>query len=543
MTGAVPDVNGAGRDAIPLRRLPASWLAIGAFQVAKEFAFPIVVALVTRVRDGRVSGADAAVAAGVAALVAVGAVLRWRHVRWGIGDDRLVVVRGTFGSTRRELPLARIAGVSIEEPLLWRLAGLARLRVRTAAGAGDDAVLDAVPRAEVATVRALLTGARADAPVATVAAPVGDALDRAAGTAPAAAPEGTLLHRASTGDLALAGLTGGALAGIAAILAVAQRALDGLGLEDRLVDWLSQAMEPRLAALGIESALLLVGLGLVGVFVVALPLAAVLSVVRHAGLTVTREGATLARRAGLLDRSDRRIALATVQGVRLVAPPLQRALAGAALRVGTTGLAEGVPGQPDAGTGAVELVPLVRGAARARLAEAVLPGSAAHVEGAWSRVASVRVALLRALLALACAGAATAATAAWAPLPARVAWAAWLPVAVAAWWAVAHVAGRANAASGAAGDAAWLAARWGGWTRVTALARASSAEVAHRRAGPLQRRAGVCTLEVALGDGTSVVWPDVPVALADALERRVRAATTRTGAPPPGRDGSPAARG
>lgn len=522
-----------GPPAPALRHLPRSWLAVGALGALREFALPLAVGGLSRLRGG-VSPLDAALGAAALALVGVVAWVRWRSVRWGLVGERLVVHRGVVEKSRRELPLARIVGVQVEEPVAWRLLGLARLRVQTASGAGDDAVIDAVPRADVAALVATLTAHAHDGTVAgDDAAPAtdtpdprtspADALDARLGTAPPRS--GVLLHRASTTDLALAGLTGSALTGIGAIVAVLGRFLDDLGLDRRAIEWVGDRGAPLVESLGRELLPLLVVGGALALLVVALPLAAALSVVRHGNLVVTRERGAIVRRAGLLQRSERRSPADAVQGLRLVASPVRRLVRGAALRIVTAAPAGGDDDDEGAGGATLELVPLVRGEARIALAEAVLPGAGALLRAPWRRIGVARVAVWRAAIAGLVAIAAVAGAAPFLPAAWRVvAWLALVPVAV---LAALHVDGRRRTALAADTDAPLLGVAWGSVGRTTALVDPATAQSVVRSAGPLQRAAGLCTLRVALADGDDVVVPDVPVPEAEAIERRIRAATSR----------------
>mgnify|MGYP002783529847 CR=1 FL=1 len=523
----------ARADATALRRLPRAALVIGLLDTIRTTALPLVLGGAARLRDG-VSLTDAALA-GTAMLV-LGAIawIRWRSMRWGLLDGRLVVHRGVVEKSRREIPLVRIVGVQVEEPLSWRLLGLARLRVQTASGAGDDATIDAVPRADVATLVGTLTAhaphtgdvlvdAVVDREADAHAGPVvADALDARLGTASAA--RSIVLHRASVADLALAGLTGGALAGIGAILALFGRILDDLGLDRRVVEWIGERGTPFVDTIGRDAMLLVVTAVALGLLLISLPLAALLSIVRNGDLVVTRERGAIVRRAGLLNRTERRSPADAVQGIRLIASPVRRLVDGAALRI-VTAAPTTDDDDDDEASGTLELVPLVRGEARVHLARALFPAAGALLQSPWRRIGVARVALLRAVITVVLAIAVIGA--AWRLLPTRWAGVVWLalpPVIVAC---ALHVDGRRRTAIAPDGDGTLIGVSWGSIVRTSAIVDAATTQCLVRSAGPLQRRAGLCSLSISLADGDDIDVPDVPLDEADALERRLRAATTR----------------
>ena len=106
-----------------------------------------------------------AVIFGFALIVAAGFLvvhwLRWRSMRYGIGEREIVIESGIVGRNRRSIPFARIQDVDIERGPLQRLFGLARLRIETGGSAGEEGVLDSVAVGEAERLRAALRAARA----------------------------------------------------------------------------------------------------------------------------------------------------------------------------------------------------------------------------------------------------------------------------------------------------------------------------------------------------------------------------------------------
>lgn len=85
--------------------------------------------------------------------------IRWRSFTYRIGDGELVIADGVLHRKRRSIPFDRIQDVSIDQKLLARVFGLARVRIETGGGETDEAKLDSVTLAEAARLRSLLRGA------------------------------------------------------------------------------------------------------------------------------------------------------------------------------------------------------------------------------------------------------------------------------------------------------------------------------------------------------------------------------------------------
>jgi putative membrane protein len=117
------------------------------------------------------------------------AVLSWWRFRYRVAAGRLELHSGVVSHRVRTIQLDRVRGVDVTAPFLHRLLGLVRVEVEAAAGGGSKAELSlaAVSRAEAAELRKALLGAPA------------------AGEDEAAEPR--RLFRATPGLLALGGMT------------------------------------------------------------------------------------------------------------------------------------------------------------------------------------------------------------------------------------------------------------------------------------------------------------------------------------------------
>lgn len=113
----------------------------------------------------------------VAVIIAASLVARWigwTRFRYFVTGDAIRVERGLIGRTARSIPYQRIADVSIEQPALARMLGLAVVRFETGAGKGDEAELRFVSEAEAERLREMVRARKVGAPGAGEAAALAD---------------------------------------------------------------------------------------------------------------------------------------------------------------------------------------------------------------------------------------------------------------------------------------------------------------------------------------------------------------------------------
>ena len=206
------------------------------------------------------------------------AFLSWWRFRYRVTGGRLELHSGVFSRSVRTIPLERVRGIHATEPFLHRLLGLVRVDIEAAAGGERDAELSlpAVSRAQADALRETLlaSGPRASA------APV----------------EEVPLYRATPGRLAVAGATSLTyLFAPAAIVGVALNVADDL--PGRFVE---RAVEAGVDRFPTDA----MGLVLVGAAAVALVFvsAAIGSVIVDWDFTLRDEGERLTAVKGLLTR-------------------------------------------------------------------------------------------------------------------------------------------------------------------------------------------------------------------------------------------------
>ncbi len=386
------------------------------------------------------------------------AFLSWWRFRYRVGGGRLELHSGVLSRSVRTIPLERVRGIHITEPFLHRLLGLVRVEVEAAAGGGESAELSlpAVSRAQADELREALL---------------------AAGPRVTAAEE-LPLYRATPGQLAVAGITSlSYLVAPAAIVGVALNLADNLpgGFVERAAEAAADRFPTDV-----------VGLALVGAAAVALVLvsAAVGSLLMDWEFTLRDEGERLTATRGLLTRRVVHLDRERIRGADVRDTPLRRPFGLASV----TAIAAGIGGRE----GGTTLAPILRRNEIPALLRAVDPPAASidsplasHPATARSR-RLVRAAILpfALLVVLAALGVVWAAALALAALVLAV------PLGLDRYRQLGH-----------AFDGRRLALREGSlrrrWTELDPGAVVSF----ELRSSPGQRRAGLATLTVHLGQG------------------------------------------
>jgi putative membrane protein len=139
--------------------------------------------------------------------------LAWMRFRWRIGADAVVIESGIFDRQHRTIPFDRIQDVSIEQGLVARALGLAKVAFETGAAEGEKGKgdLDALALEEAEALRQSIRAWRSGAVMA------------ADGAAAQAAPDDdTELFGLTPARLVLAGLFNFSLAALAVVGVAAQ---------------------------------------------------------------------------------------------------------------------------------------------------------------------------------------------------------------------------------------------------------------------------------------------------------------------------------
>jgi putative membrane protein len=270
------------------------------------------------------------------------AVLSWRRFSYHVAAGRLELHSGVFSRSVRSIPLERVRGVDVSQPLLHRLLGLVQVEVEAAAGGGSKSAelsLPAISLIEAESLREALLDAT----------PVAEA---------ASEPEkAKLLYQATPVLLALAGITSMRyLLAPAAIVGVVLNLADDL--PRGVVEGAADAALDRAPtdAIGIAA----LGLGAVAIVVLA---AAAGSLLVDWKFTLADRGDQLVAVRGLLTRRTVSLDRDRVRGVDVTDTLARRPLG----LVSTTAIAAGLRGR----AGGTTLAPVLPASAAAALARAV----------------------------------------------------------------------------------------------------------------------------------------------------------------------------
>jgi putative membrane protein len=227
------------------------------------------------------------------------AVLWWWRFRYRVAGGRLELRSGLINRTTRVVPLDRVRGVDLTAPFLHRLLGLVKVEIEASAGGGDKAELSlaAVSRSEGEALRErLLSGAQAV---------------EEGGEPPA-------LYRATPRLLALGGVTSGRyLLAPAAVVGVVFNFADNLpgGLLERATETVADRAptDPLALLAAVPVAVLLV-----------LSLAVAGSLLVDWDFTLRAEGDRLTAERGLLTRRTVSIDRERIRGLDVRDTPLRR---------------------------------------------------------------------------------------------------------------------------------------------------------------------------------------------------------------------------
>jgi putative membrane protein len=235
------------------------------------------------------------------------AVLSWWRFNYRVAGNRLEVRSGVVRRTTRVVPLDRVRGVELTAPFFHRLLGLVKVEIEAAAGGGEAEIsLAAVQRLEGEALRQVLLG--------------GVAVDEEAPAEPAP------LYRATPGLLALGGVTSGRyLLAPAAVVGVVFNLADDLpgGLVERASDAVVDRAPTDPLIIGAAVA--------VGVLLVLL-LAIGGSLLVDWGFLLRWDGDRLTAARGLLTRRIVSIDRERIRGLDVMDTPLRRPLGLASVR-------------------------------------------------------------------------------------------------------------------------------------------------------------------------------------------------------------------
>ncbi|WP_235303069.1 PH domain-containing protein [Sphingopyxis sp. MWB1] len=256
----------------------------------------------------------------------------WLRFRFAVGSDEVVIESGVLARQHRTIPFDRIQDVSIEQGLLARALGIAKVGFETGASASDDgAQLDAIALESAEALRATIRAHRSSAGTASTAAEgaaLSDADEQQA--------DDRLLFAMTPRQLVVAGLFNFSLAALAVFGAATQlfdnvlpfdfnvfNPFDWFDLADQygLDDWLFA--HRWMAGVGALLSLLLIGFAS-GV---------ALMIFANWDFRLTREPRGLRRTRGLTTRTDVALPIRRIQAAIIVTGWFRRRFGWHELRV------------------------------------------------------------------------------------------------------------------------------------------------------------------------------------------------------------------
>ena len=302
-------------DAVADRRLHPATLFIRFIRRAPEFVLGLP-ALIGFASDAGLARILLIALAGAAISFGV-TLLGWLRFRYGIGERDLVIESGILHRQRRIIPFDRIQDIDIEQPLLARLFGTAKVRIETGGAGSDEGNLDTIGLNEAWAIRDSIRRGSAASPEAPAAAE----------------PEEPVLFRMRLPRLLAAGLFNFSLV----YLAVIGGALQYLEpLVERNIgdpkDWILPARE-RAAGLGLYLTLAFLGLLLLLGVITGM----VRTVTRDFRFRLSRTQSGFRRRRGLFTLSEVIIPLRRVQLAIIASGWLRRRLGWLTLEFQTLG--------------------------------------------------------------------------------------------------------------------------------------------------------------------------------------------------------------
>jgi putative membrane protein len=437
------------------RRLHRAAIGVYVLATVRDAALPLIFIVVISIFRGGLDAGSLVQGAIFGAIGTAGAAImgwwRWDATRWWVDENGIHKRTRMFTTKQTDIPWGRIQALDLQQGPVQRYFGVQAVHVQTGGGGADgEIVLEAIWEKELDGLRELVA-----ARGGVVSAPAAEA------------------RRLSPRSLLVAALTAGQIGVLLPVLAGgAQLAHNVLGDE-------AERDAIRLIPGSVGGWLLALAILLAAAWLLSFGGA----VVAFAGFAISRDGARLRIRRGLLERREATIPVDRVRAVIVVEGLLRRPFGLASLRMEVIGHAE----EPAA---AQTLFPLLRRAEVRGFLDELLPELADDLDGLEHvpQRALRRYVLPPALIALAVGAAAWPLIGPWGLLAAPL--------------AAAHGLARFRAAGWRLGDGR-LAVRTLQLARTTVLAPAPRRESLALAQSIFQRRGRLADVEVAFGKNTT----------------------------------------
>jgi putative membrane protein len=326
---------------------------------------------------------------GLLALTVVGTVattlIRYFSFSVRIEGDELITQEGLLERKQRSIPLTRIQEIRVEQGVLHRLFNVAEAKIETGSGAGAEASLSVLARAEIERLRQAVF-ARA-AQIKAEAAPAN------AEPINAPQPEAITIRQLSFTDLLLIGLTTNHLLSALVLLGALWNFADDVlpasiyGQAGKFISRHITRISAQDAATAAAIAVAGLLLSLLALFLIGVLFSTIGAFVLFYGFTLSARGEDLQRRYGLFTQRASSLPRRRIQTLKIEEKLLRRWLGLAALRADTSGSRRD---DKDDNTGRDTLLPLARRAEIEDLLPRIFPDFHAD-EMEWRRVSPLAV--------------------------------------------------------------------------------------------------------------------------------------------------------
>ncbi len=268
--------------------------------------------------------------------------LRYFRFRYQITEREVLIHSGVLTRQHRSIPLERIQNIEIEQSLLPRLFGTAKVKIETAGSAQTEGVLEYVSLARARDIREIVrTYQRQQSEGPDLEPAPGSEATAARQETPAADPREVLLALPLYRVL-LVGMLRFSLLYIALIFSALQQLNPD---PDEIELWLTRGFLQPIAAFAIASPWLLTAIAIALAILLSWVTGILVSFNKYFNFTLWLEGNKLHKRSGLLTLSEGTIPLKRVQALLFRANALMRHFRWYALQLQTMGLESAQKGE------------------------------------------------------------------------------------------------------------------------------------------------------------------------------------------------------
>ncbi len=431
----------------------------------------------------------ALIAAGFVVFSVGSLLFTWLKLEYRVGADELRIGSGLLSRNSRAIPFDRVTDVDLEQGLLHRLFGLARVRLETGASAGaknEDGVLDTIALGRAEALRDHIRARRGRLPLAAIEADVD--------TPP--------LFAMDRRRVAIAGLFNFSLAVVAGLFGVTQTFGDVLGFDPfKRSFWIlvAERSGPLQQLILAHQFIAVIG-GALTLTLLGVATGFVRTLLREHGFRLDRTESGLRRRRGLLTLTDVTVPVRRVQATIVASGPIRRAFGWCELKLQSLAM--------DGARGDHVVAPLAHSDEAAKILDSL--GWPAHPSADhWSRVSIAYVTSLAALFVPALLIALGAMP--WLG-PVVLLWAAGALLAVAARWL-----GWRHTRYIVSDDSLFIETGW--WRRRRAIVPTRNIQSVELAQSFWTRLFGVCTLRLGVAGGGGFSAHVVPALLRDHGEK------------------------